>query len=611
MGSKLASDNALDTYLSGMVERYSSLFTLPSHKKIVVSLCILCALGGPLTIFPLRRTSFDLALGLIFGVVFFCTTLLADLIIYVGFMRNDPVFNLRRCSALSLFSCLIWFGLIFVGGLTSFFLGNSFVWAKLFLLGFSFALILRFLVFSTTSFSDREGVFVSSILQPALSATSIFIVVSIIGSLGVNFFILSTIFVFVAMLAVSFFTFHVNRVGQRTLGIAALPLFRAFMANWTENLNAPLEDVFDKLGCERDLKLHVLAFMTGENIKAMMIIPSFHSGPFKNVGSSLFPYMMQDALENKFRAVVSVPHGLVGHELDLSSQFQSEKVVNRTLETLDFSPQFSEATPLVRAKRNGASASCQIFGNCAVLTLTLSPKTMEDLPQELEAAIINEAKKRGLAWAIVIDAHNSIEGPFNLKEALQPLKKAASSSLDEALSCRRIPFEIGAAKVVPMEFGLREGMGFGGITLIAIKVDGEAAAYVTIDGNNMVSGLREEILSALKEMGFANGEVLTTDTHAVNGIVLTERGYHPVGEAMDNTKLISYIRQAAMNALADLESAKVSWRTETISGVRVIGEEQIRALCRLTEKTATEAKRVAIPLFSTVAVLMTILLVLL
>jgi predicted neutral ceramidase superfamily lipid hydrolase len=80
---------------------------------------------------------------------------------------------------------------------------------------------------------------------------------------------------------------------------------------------------------------------------------------------------------------------------------------------------------------------------------------------------------------------------------------------------------------------------------------------------------------------------------------------------MDNTKLISYIRQAAMNALADLESAKVSWRTETISGVRVIGEEQIRALCRLTEKTATEAKRLAIPLFSTVAVLMTILLVLL
>jgi putative membrane protein len=444
-----------------------------------------------------------------------------------------------------------------------------------------------------------------------LSATSIFFVVPIIGSLGTGFLILSIIFVFIAMLAVSFFTFHVNRVGQRTLGIASLPLFRAFMANWTENINAPLEDFFDKLGCERDLKLHMLTFMTGENIKAMIVVPNFHAGPFKNVGSSLFPYMMQDALENKLRTVAAVPHGLVGHELDLSSQFQSEKVVNRILEILDFSPQFSKATPLVRAKRNGASASCQIFGNCALLTLTLSPKTMEDLPQELEAAIINEAKKRGLACAIVIDAHNSIDGPFNLKEALQPLKKAASSSLDEALKCRRVPFEIGATKVVPMEFGLREGMGFGGITVIAIKVDGETTAYVTIDGNNMVSGLREEILSALKEMGIVDGEVLTTDTHAVNGVVLTERGYHPVGEAIDNIKLISYIRQAAMNALADLESAKVSWRTETIPGARVIGEEQIKALSRLTEKTASEAKRLVIPLFSGVAIFMAILLALL
>ncbi|NIW13067.1 MAG: DUF2070 family protein, partial [Candidatus Thorarchaeota archaeon] len=164
-----------------MVERYSSLFTLPSHKKIVVWLCVLCVLGGLLTIFPLRPTSFGLALGVIFGTVFFSVASLADFIVYRGFMRSDPILNLRRCSALSLFSSLAWFGFMFLGSLISVFLRNPNVWVKLFLLGFSVALILRLVVFSTTSFADRKGVFLSSILQPVLCIIPIFFMGSVIG----------------------------------------------------------------------------------------------------------------------------------------------------------------------------------------------------------------------------------------------------------------------------------------------------------------------------------------------------------------------------------------------------------------------------------------------
>lgn len=594
-----------------MVKRYSSLFTLPSHSKILVWLCVLCVLGGPLTIFPLSPTSFGLVLGLFFGTAFFSLTLLADVIVYRVFMRSDPVFNLRRCSTLSLFSCLTWFGFMFLGSLVSVLLRHHYVWVKLFILGFSVALILRLLVFSTTSFANRKGGFISSILQPALSIIPIFLVSSVIEILGADFLLLSAIFLIIAVLSVSLFTFLVNRVGRRTLGIASLPLFKAFIANWTENLNAPLESFFERLGCERDVKLSTLAFGTGEKIKAVMVIPGVHSGPFRNVGSSLLPYMIQDALENKLQCVVSVPHGLVGHELDLSSQLQSEKVVERTLGSVDFSRFFSEATPLVRARKNGASVSCQVFGDCALFTLTLSPKRMEDLPQDLELSVVKEAEKRGLSSAIVIDAHNSVDGSFNVKEALEPLKKAALKSLEKGLSCERAPFEVGAAKIVPEEFGLEEGMGFGGITVITIRVGDQTTAYVTIDGNNMVSGLREKILLSLREIGIADGEVLTTDTHSVNGVVLTERGYHPVGEAIDKAKLISYVRQAATNALGNLESSEVSWRTETVSSVRVIGEKQIGALCLLAEKTSKEAKKLAVSLFSATGVLLLALLVLL
>jgi len=605
----LVSNDSLDKHISNMVKRYSSLFTLPSHKKIVIWLCTLCVLGGLLTIFLLSPNYLGLTLGLIFGLAFFFIVSLSDLMIYFSFMRKDPVFNLRRCSALSLFSCLTWFAIIFLGSFISIFLKNPVIWVKLFLLGFSFVLILRLLVFSTTSFAGREVVFLSSILQPVLCTIPIFSMSSVIGSIGADFFVFYAIFILITVLAVSLFTFLVNRVGRKVVGVASLPLFKAFIANWTENLNAPLEGFLEKLGYEQDVKLSLLAFKAGGKTKAVMVVPAFHSGPFRNVGSSLLPYMIQNALENKIQCIVSVPHGLAGHGLDLSSQLQSEKVVEKILGSVDFSLSHSKATSLIRFQNKGASASCQVFGDCAFLTLTLSPKTTEDLPQELDVIIVNEAEKRGLSSAIVVDAHNSINGPFNLSEVLEPLKKAALYSLKQALSRERASFEVGAAKIVPEEYGVKEGMGLGGISVIVTRVGNRTTAYVTIDGNNIISGLREKILSSLQEIGIVDGEVITTDTHSVNGVVLTARGYHPIGEAMDNAKLISYIQQAAKNALSNLEPAEVSWDMETVPNIKVIGEKQIEVLGLIAEKTAKQAKKLAGSLFSAIGVLLITLLI--
>jgi putative membrane protein len=231
---------------------------------------------------------------------------------------------------------------------------------------------------------------------------------------------------------------------------------------------------------------------------------------------------------------------------------------------------------------------------------------MEDLPQELDSFIVNEAEKQGLS-ALVIDAHNSVQGLFNVNEAVESLRKAAVASLKRALTRERSPFEVGASKVVPKEFTVKEGMGPGGISVIVTKVRDQKAAYVTIDGNNMVSGLREGIISMLREIGIDDAEVLTTDTHMVCGVVLTERGYHPIGEAMDQEKLINYVRQATMNALDNMEPAEASWCTKIIPNVKVIGGKQIETLCLLADETARQAKKLALSLFSMAGVLLILL----
>jgi putative membrane protein len=588
------------------VKRYSSLFTLPSHVAIAILLGALCLLGGVLAILPLKPSYNGLILSITFGGIFLSFTLASDIAISRSSMKGDPIFNLRRCSALSLFSCLIWFGVIFLGSLISVFLETTDLWVKFFFLGFCGALMLRLLVFSTTSFADLGRMFFSSLLQPALCIIPIFFVKSVTGYSFTQLPIFLLVSILIAVLTVFLFTYFLDRVGKRTLGVASSSIFKAFLANWTEGLNAPLETFFEKLGREQNVRVSMITFRANKGIKAMMVVPALHPGPFKNLGSSLLPSLIQTKLENKLQCVVSVPHGLVGHELDLSSQLQNQRVVEGILGFTTSSPNYSKATPFVRTRRNEATATCQIFGDCALLTLTIAPKTMEDLPQELDSFIAKEAEKRGLS-ALVIDAHNSIEGPFNINEAVASLRKASVASLQKSLSYERSSFEIGAATVVPKDFAVEEGMGPGGMSVIVTRVGDQKAAYVTIDGNNMISGLREKIHSELGGIGIVDGEVLTTDTHAVCGVVRTARGYHPLGEVMDQSKLINYIRQATINALENLEPAEASWHTEIIPNVNVIGEKRIEELCLVADRTAKQAKRLAMSLFSAASVLLILL----
>lgn len=591
-----------------MVARYStSLFTLPSHAKIVVSLFLLCVIGGSLAFLSLDWSYDGLFLGLTFGSASFFLTLLSDLIVSHGLMKSRSIYNLRRCNGLSLFSFILWFASIFLGILLNFLLKNTSVWIKLFLLGFSAVLLLRLVVFSTTTFAGYKGVVLSSLLQPGLCLVALFL----LYGFDVSFALYLSFSIPIIVVSAFLLTFFINKVGEKTFDAPPILLFKAFIASWVNDWNVPLEGIFEKIGKEQDVEASLLAFKNNNGMKAVVAVPSFHPGPFKNVGSSLMPCMIQTALENKFKCVASVPHGLFGHELDLASQRQNQKVLDKIVESMNFTVFNSEATRFVRTRRGAATASCQIFGDCALLTLTMAPETIEDLPPQLGSAIFYEAKKHGLSSAIIINAHNSINGPFNIDEAMGPLKDAALSSIRRALDCERVPFEVGAAKVVPKEFGLAEGMGQGGISVVVAGVGGRKAAYVTIDGNNMVSGLREKVLSELQEIGVEAGEVLTTDTHAVSGVVLTPRGYHPVGEVMDHNTLIDYVKQAVLSALGNMEPAKVAWRTITIPKVKVIGREQIYGMALLTEKAAQRAKKVALFSLSAVGLLLIVMLLVL
>ena len=103
-----------------------------------------------------------------------------------------------------------------------------------------------------------------------------------------------------------------------------------------------------------------------------------------------------------------------------------------------------------------------------------------------------------------------------------------------AVSSPRLSFEAAVARRVPWEWGLDEGIGPMGVSVLAMKIEGAGVyACVLVDGNNMVTGLRERLIEALEGVGFDGAEVMTSDIHTVNGIGSTRAGYSPVGASLN------------------------------------------------------------------------------
>jgi putative membrane protein len=592
--------------MDSAVKHYSSLFFLPSFRKTLATLTAVCigVLGLSTTVL---LPSFEgLVYGISLGISSFALTLLSDYITATLVLRNDAIFVMRRTSALSTVCWLLWLAFILPGAAFGFWL-----WVKLCLLGFSAVMTLRAVVFFSTSTARLTRGVLNSLLQPFLCIIPFLVYWTTLNQASflqvLPFLMVSP---FVSLASANLLVSLVDRLGRESYGVPAMSLFRAFMLNWVEGLNAPIEKYFEKLGEDEDIEVSLLEFETVET-KTAVIVPLVHPGPFKNIGSSLLPSLLKHEFERKFGGTACVPLGMLGHELDLASQTQNQRVMDHVMSSAGQVPLSYEAKPFVKVTNGFVTVSCQVFGDEVLLSFSLAPKTTEDLPQELGRFVQEEARKRGLEGAIVVNAHNSITDETEIEAPLDMLKATALRCLDEALALPSADFQVGAATVYPKDFSLKDGMGPGGITAVAVRVAGQKTAYVVIDGNNMVSGLREKILSALASVGFDESEVFTTDTHAVNAVVLERRGYHPVGESMDHETLLSYVKEAALAAVSRLESCKSGALTVTVPKVKVIGQARIHALSTLVDKALQRAKRVAVPIFALEGLLLILLLVVL
>ena len=603
----MATEESLNHNMQSALKHYSSMFFLPAFRKAVSSVAALC-IGGvsfsTLALFP----SFNGLIGsLLLGVSVFAAVIFSDYITSRIVLAKDAIYVLRRTVALSLFCWILWMFFIIIGvSLGAFF--DLLWWIKICLLGLAAVITFRAVVFIATSSVGFIRRLISSLFSPLLCITPF-----IVFWVGFGYADILQLLPFLAVSTLAscsfafLFIFLVDQLGRQMYGVPSMPLFRAFMLNWVAALNAPFEAFLEKLGENEDIEVTLMKFDSSKP-KAAIIVPLVHPGPFKNIGSSLLPSLLKRDFEAEFGCDTCVPLGILGHELDLASQTQNLKIIDQVIKSAKFSSSASKGKPFVRVTKNSTTASCQIFGKSALISFTLAPRTTEDLPQELGRIVNEEAKKLGLDCSIVINAHNSINDLVDVEASIDTLREVAIKCLKKAVSLPSYAFEVGASTVFPKGFSLKDGMGSGGITAIVVNVAEQKTAYVVIDGNNMVSGLREEILSALKSVGFHESEIFTTDTHAVSAVVLGRRGYHPVGEVMNREALIWYIKEVTKKAASNLESCNAGCLRLVVPRVRVIGEERLSSLSMLVDKALRRAKQIVAPIFVSEGLLLLLLL---
>jgi putative membrane protein len=595
----MESESSLNHSMNSALKHYSSMFFLPSYKKSLLAIAVICVGLVGVSTFGLIQLSLEgLTISLVLGLSLFALTLSIDTLMSRVILGVDPIYVLRRTLALSFFGWVLWGFFILLGVLFGGLFGLL-LWVKFCLLGYAAVLTLRSVVFIATSSAAIWRRLLSVLLQPmfCIIAFVVFWTTTISSAIPVQVLPFLVISPIVGFVAVYLFLSFINHLGHKIYAMPSLPLFRAFMLNWVVGLNAPLEGFLERMGEDADVEVTLLKFDASKP-KAAIIVPNVHPGPFKNIGSSLLPSLLKESFERALGCDACVPLGILGHELDLASQLQNHKIISHVVAAAKFEALDDVATPFVEVTEGPATVSCQIFGKTAFLSFTLAPKTTEDLPQELGRIVREEAEQYGLTCTITVNSHNSINSVIDTEAFLEELRAAASKCLKKAIALPTTQFMVGAATVFPKEFSLKDGMGTGGITAIVVQLEKQRTVYVVIDGNNIISGLRERTLQWLKSVGFDECEVFTTDTHAVSAMVTGRRGYHPVGEVMNNDLLLDYINEVARKAVANLEPSKAGCLRFVVPKVRVIGEARLHSLTTLVDKAIQKAKQTVVPIFA-------------
>jgi putative membrane protein len=573
---------------SSAVSLTGKLFYAPKPSALIIPILLSAVIGAVLILASVIEAFRFISAFLVLAIPTFLTALLTKPVIEK--LKGEMYW--RRSFLLAFVSLLLIIGFMLLGlVLQAFYFRLEGIWpditVQILLFGYASTIYIRHTVLVAIANNEHRRSIFASLIQPL----SGFLFLGLFFPLTLLDILKGFSFLIVFFLASFFFVEIAKKPFNRGFGIDGVELFRYFIDHFTEPETGgkkQLEKFFNSIATPIEVNVSTITFSTESGIKALVVVPTIHPGPFGTICSSDLPAKLGDGLSNITKNVI-VPHAATTHDYNAATTEECKKIVGTVKSLLNKNNYSSRCSKLFRSDIGKATATAQVFDNSVFVTSSLAPNPGDDIDYPVGLSIIENAKSVGIKNCIFVDAHNcgvprgsiirfgSKESKDIVNSSIKSIKSAKNSAKNE--------LKVGYHQEI-LTNHWEDGSGSRGIQTIVIDNKNQKSAYLVFDGNNMVMGLRERIRKRVKEF-VDEAEVLTTDNHSVN---VTFGGYNPVGLKIDEGKIIRASVESVKEAINNMEKAKVAFNSGTIKDFKVFGEDTAARLTTSINSTAAILK---------------------
>jgi len=562
----------------------------PSTRRVIAIFAGIALLSASISLLPSNESP---AQTLVFvGAILVWPAVLGEFLNATLILHKEKILDFRRLMGLEIVSLFPVAVLLPLSSWVGLLIGQKTLWEYGFLVGLAVSLPIRFLSTDAMSSLAAWRKLSAALTTPILITASFLALgyfvspVTPLQTLLPKVLVLVVTSSIVSALGVSLIIHRVEVSGRSEIGSSPMGLFRSFLHHWLRKTPTALEERLLTLSAEGSIETKILS-LSGEGSRptASFVVSNFHPGPYRDMGSGGLPSELKQSLEESQHGVVQVPHGISNHKLNIVSHRDIDRLLSAARENYPSDHRIRKASSMIREKEEEAIVSGQVFGNIVLLTITLAPTEMEDLPTSVSTDIEREASR------LIVDAHNSIVG----QTSITPLQAdrivaAAIRVLGRLKALSQGPFSVGSAYDALDSYTLKDGIGPGGLSAMVVKTESDTASYITIDGNNMQQGLRDQILQSIRETGVSDAEIMTTDTHLVTGLVRSPLGYYPVGAALPTATFVAQITKTVQKAMTNLEESSAGFSKFSLQ-LQVLGSETFQSITGFIGRIARQIGR--------------------
>ncbi|MGD9397544.1 MAG: DUF2070 family protein [Candidatus Thorarchaeota archaeon] len=581
------------------VRLYSKVWQLPSYRQIIVILILLVTIGS-LILSAVKGLFLDVFLCylVIIGAPVF---LGSGLLYLIATEKNSPLDG-RRTGGLVQFGLIFWVALSVIGGIIDAIVATDVFEIRFSILGV--ALAYTAFAFLVNGLSDHHPArnIIAALMPPLLwIAAELFLAPRnpALPTLPTLWYIPMVSSLIVASLVVHYIYRAVSVPFERDLGINGPQLLRAFGHDYLASNPEPLEEILTRIATIQDIPIEILIFRDDEGPVACGVIQYVHPGPFRDIGSSDLPSVIIEHIQKTHGIPAFVMHGSCTHQQNLTTKDDYPIVlaeIDRLIEETEVYEQISGP----HWTDGGKFKVWTLFVGNDVLTISTSaPEFTDDISLDVgyDAANMIHERLPQVGGIAVVDAHNCIDdkavsvvqGDPEASEYVGTVSGAVFSTINN----EKTKVQIGMHQIVPVDISPSEGIGPGGVIAVAFHLGDREMVLISIDGNNMEPGFREKAQSLLKAQGFDDAEIITTDTHVVNAISLSSRGYPPIGRNKPDETL-EYIVTSSVKARERIQPVKVGLGFGKATGLRTFGEKGFDTLTQDVAEAYGIAKKVGV-----------------